>query len=95
MKKIVSLFALFLTLSIGIYHAYSTKTLSELQLANIEALANGETGTSIQDQEKKKNAMEVGIKWYVVALILNRAKIAIASSTSLIMVGNANQELAF
>ena len=28
--------------------------------------------------------MEVGIKWYVVALILTHAKIAIASSTLLI-----------
>ena len=57
MKKMVILLALFLTLSIGIYHAYSTKNLSELQLANIEALANGETGTSNTGPREKEKML--------------------------------------
>ena len=55
MKKIAILFTLLLVLSIGTYHVCSSETLSELQLANIEALANGEIGTSNtgpREQEK-------------------------------------------
>ena len=62
MKKIVILLALFLTLSKGIYHAYSTKNLSELQLANIEALANGETGTSNTGPREKEKCYGGGHK---------------------------------
>ena len=62
MKKMVILLALFLTLSIGIYHAYSTKNLSELQLANIEALANGETGTSNTGPREKEKCYGGGHK---------------------------------
>ena len=48
MKKIVVLFALFLILGANIYWDCidSTGNLSELQLANIEALASGESGAS-------------------------------------------------
>lgn len=56
MKKIVVLFALFLILGANIYWDCidSTGNLSELQLANIEALASGESGAPIRDLEKKK-----------------------------------------
>ena len=73
MKKIVVLFALFLILGANIYWDCidSTGNLSELQLANIEALASGESGASIRDLEKKKNVMAADIKWCVVPLTPN------------------------
>ena len=48
MKKIVILFTLFLMLGFGIniYWNDSTEISSEFQLANIEALASGESGSS-------------------------------------------------
>ena len=71
MKKIVVLFALFLILGANIYWDCidSTGNLSELQLANIEALASGEL--PIRDLEKKKNVMAADIKWCVVPLTPN------------------------
>lgn len=75
MKKIAILSTLFLMLGAYIYFDCidSTETLSELQLANIEALAGGEAELPIRDLEKKKNAMAADIKWCVVPLTPNHA----------------------
>ena len=56
MKKIVVLFALFLILGANIYWDCidSTGNLSELQLANIEALASGESGASNTGPREEK-----------------------------------------
>lgn len=83
-KKIALALVITLAVGYGVYASQQKSELSELALANVEALANGETGTSNTGPRERENAMEVGIKWYVVALILTHAKIAIASSTLLI-----------
>ena len=56
MKKIVVLFALFLILG------DSTGNLSELQLANIEALASGESGASNTGPREEKKCYGGGHK---------------------------------
>lgn len=63
MKKIVVLFALFLILGANIYWDCidSTGNLSELQLANIEALASGESGASNTGPREEKNVMAADI----------------------------------
>lgn len=59
MKKIVVLFALFLILGANID---STGNLSELQLANIEALASGESGASNTGPREEKKCYGGGHK---------------------------------
>ena len=64
MKKIVVLFALFLILGANIYWDCidSTGNLSELQLANIEALASGESGASNTGPREEKKCYGGGHK---------------------------------
>lgn len=64
MKKIVVLFALFLILGANIYWDCidSTGNLSELQLANIEALASGESGASNTGPREEKKCYVGGHK---------------------------------
>ncbi len=64
MKKIAILFTLFLMLGASIYWGYidSTEVLSELQLANIEALASGESGTSNTGPREKEKCYGGGHK---------------------------------
>lgn len=64
MKKIAILFTLFLMLGANIYWNYidSTEILSELQLANIEALASGESGASNTGPREEKKCYGGGHK---------------------------------
>lgn len=80
MKKITALFVFLTMLGISIYVncINSTENLSKLQLANIEALASGESSTSNTEPAEEKNAMAVDIEWYVVASIPNHAPEPIA-----------------
>ena len=73
MKKIAILFTSFLMFGANIYWNNSSKILSELQLANIEALASSEIGASNTGLREEKNAMVADIKWCVVPLIPNHA----------------------
>lgn len=77
MKKIAILFILHLMLCVNIYCSYSTEVLSEPQLANVEALASGESGTSNTGPREKEKCYGGGHKWCVVALILIYVLIAI------------------
>lgn len=55
MKKIAILFILLLMFVANIYLSDSTEVLSELQLANVEALASDESGTpNTGPREKEK-----------------------------------------
>lgn len=55
MKNIAILFTLLLVIGIGIYQANSTDDLSDIQLANVEALASGEgTPSNTGPREEKK-----------------------------------------
>lgn len=64
MKKIAILSTLFLMLGAYIYFDCidSTETLSELQLANIEALAGGESGASNTGPREEKKCYGGGHK---------------------------------
>lgn len=64
MRKITVLFTLFLIFGVGIYldRADSTENLSELQLANIEALASGESGVSNTGPREKEKCYGGGHK---------------------------------
>ena len=64
MKRIAVLFALFLILGANIYWDCidSTGNLSELQLANIEALASGESGASNTGPREKEKCYGGGHK---------------------------------
>lgn len=73
MKKIAIPFTLLLVIGMGIYQANSTDDLSDIQLANVEALASGEGTPSNTGPREEKNVMVVGIKWYVVPLTPNHA----------------------
>ena len=79
MKKIVVLFALFLILGANIYWDCidSTGNLSELQLANIEALASGESGASNTGPREEKKCygltlIVINFFFYAFVLILSR-----------------------
>lgn len=62
MKKIAILFILLLMLCVNIYCSYSTEVLSEPQLANVEALASGESGTSNTGPREKEKCYGGGHK---------------------------------
>lgn len=72
MKKTLLLFSMLVTSIVCIYTSHeksnSTKGMTMLQTANIEALANNES-ISNTGQLRKRNAMVEAIKWYAVALI--------------------------
>lgn len=64
MKRIVILFSFLLVLSVSIYkvQVYSTEDLSELQLANVEALASDESGASNTGPREEKKCYGGGHK---------------------------------
>lgn len=62
MKKVAILFTLFLILAANIYWNDSTENSSELQLANIEALASGESGASNTGPREEKKCYGGGHK---------------------------------
>lgn len=64
MKKIAILFTLSLVFGVSIYwdHIDSTEILSELQLANIEALASSESGGSNTGPREEKKCYGGGHK---------------------------------
>ena len=56
------------------YNVYSSQkkgVISEMALANIEALASGESGASNTGPREEKNVMAADIKWCVVPLTPN------------------------